>query len=69
MYVRLPGGRLAPGGYVVPCDVQKAVREPRDGRVTGAYVRLSSEDGTLSWVQYVRFDDLVSDAEAESGDV
>ena len=68
MYVKLPGGRLAPGGYIVPCDVQDVVKDERGG-IIGAYVRLSSEDGTLSWVQYVRVDNLVSDAEAESGDV
>jgi hypothetical protein len=66
MYVRLPGGRLIPGGYIVPCDVQKVVKEPRDGRVIGAYVRLSSEDGRYAWIQYVHVDDLISDSEAES---
>jgi hypothetical protein len=66
MYVRLHGGRIARGGYVVPCDVIKVVKEPRDGRVIGAYVRLSSEDGSVSWIQFVKVEFLLSDDEVEN---
>ena len=69
MYVRLHGGRIARGGYVVPCDVIKVVKEPRDGRVIGAYVRLSSVDGHYAWVQYVRVNQLLNDDEVENGQI
>jgi hypothetical protein len=64
MYVKLPGGRLFPGGYIVPCEVHHMVNDTRGG-VMGAYVRLSSEDGHHSWVQYVKVDLLLNDDEAE----
>jgi len=66
MYVKLPGGRVAPGGYIVPCEVHHLVTDTRGG-VMGAYIRLSSEDGSLSWVQYVKVDQLLNDDEAERG--
>lgn len=62
MYVELPGGTRAPGGYIVPCEVLK--------RSHGlAYVELSSEttDGEeLSWRQWVRDEQLLTDEEAEA---
>jgi len=64
MYVKLPGGRLSPGGYIVPCDVHHEVKNGRGG-VIGAYVRLSSADGRHSWIQYVKIDQLINDDEAE----
>jgi hypothetical protein len=68
MYVKLPGGTRSPGGYIVPCEVHHIVNNTRGG-VMGAYVRLSSEDGTLSWVQYVRVEQLMNDDEAEREEV
>jgi len=68
MYVKLPGGRLVPGGYVVPCDVIREVKDERGG-VTGAYVRLSSVDGHYAWVQYVRVNQLLNDDEVENGQI
>jgi hypothetical protein len=68
MYIKLPGGRLYPGGYIVPCDVHKVVKDTKGG-VMGAYVRLSSEDGQLKWVQYTGIDNLISNAEAEREEV
>lgn len=65
MYVKLPGGRIAPGGYIVPCETKRVVMDSLGG-VIGAYVRLSSEDETMHWVQYVRVGQLLSDEEAES---
>jgi len=44
MYVRLHGGRIARGGYVVPCDVIKVVKEPRDGRVVKVEFLLSDDE-------------------------
>lgn len=64
MYVKFPGGWRSPGGYVVPCEVHHEVMNTRGG-VMGAYVRLSSEDGSVSWVQYVRVEQLINDDEVE----
>ena len=64
MYVKLSGGWTSPGGYVVPCEIHHPVNDSRGG-VIGAYVRLSSEDGSVSWVQYVKVEQLLNDDEAE----
>lgn len=68
MYVKLHGGRQSPGGYIVPCVVQHPVMDERGG-MTGAYVRLSSEDGLVSWIQYVKVEQLMNDDEAERDEV
>jgi hypothetical protein len=63
MYVEFPGGRRSPGGYVVPCELHHKIGE------TGWVVRLSNEAGTLSWLQYVRNSQLLTDEEAERDEV
>jgi len=68
MYVRLLGGRLYPDGIIVPCDIMRKVADTK-GRVIGAYVRLSSEDGSVSWVQYAKVNQLINDEEAEREEV
>jgi len=59
MYVRFPGGRFAPSGYIVPC-------EPT-GRTSGrqTQVILTNEEGDLSWAQWVQNEQLLTDAEVE----
>jgi len=65
MYAKFPGGKLSPGGcYIVPCVVQREVKDERGGLV-GAYVRLSDEKGIYSWDVFVKANQLLSDGEAE----
>lgn len=68
MYVKFPGGWRNPGGYVVPCEVVSQVNDTRGGLV-GAYVRLTAEDGSVSWSQYVRKEQLLNDDEVENDQI
>jgi hypothetical protein len=64
MYTKFPGGWHSPGGLIVPCDVEREVKDERGG-LTGAYVRLTDEKGIYSWVIYVRASQLMNDDEVE----
>lgn len=64
-YVKFPPGTSFPGGYVAPCTVVKMIPEHSPDPF-GAYVKLSSVDGTTEWTQYVSTKQLISDEEAES---
>jgi hypothetical protein len=63
MYVKFPGGRRSPGGYVVPCELIRKIGN------TGWIVLLSDEACTVTWQQYVRNNQLISDEEAERDEV
>lgn len=58
MYAKLPGGRLDPGGLIVPCEVITLMTH-------GAVVKFTSEDGKTSWTSYVRNERLLQDSEVE----
>jgi hypothetical protein len=65
VYVKFANGRQVPGGYVVPCELVRQVRDTKLN-VIGAYVQLTSEDGIHSWQQYADNSQLLEDSEVEN---
>ncbi len=62
MYLKLPGGTANPGGYVVP--VEETGRN--SGNQTQVTLMGAPPNDHLSWSQWVRNEQLLTDEEAEN---
>jgi hypothetical protein len=61
MYVKLPGGTRAPGGYIIPCAIIKQLHG-------WAYIECEDINGDYKWRQTVRNNQLLTDEEAEANE-